>query len=331
MPPDTPSANPRDLLARADPFGIARSLGNVQQAWLAHPEDLGPELGKLGLSLWTLQVHAWQRFTGLAEEDVVEVHPFDARFQDKVWTENAYLDVVKELYLVWTRWLQDAAFDAPGVPEKERGRAAFWTRQWLNAIAPTNYFWTNPAAVIRSVETGGQSVVKGLENFSRDLAAGTISMSDDRAFEVGGNLAPTAGAVVHRNRLLEVIQYAPTTETVHPEPVLLVAPWINKYYVLDLTEEKSLVRFLVDRGFTVLVTSWKNPGPEIVGSGDVHGADYDSTGRIDSELIAGLVAELDAEFYVCGPTRFMSEIRSGLTERGIPENRIHTETFGPVG
>ena len=245
-----------------DPFGILSSCWQVQKAWLSHPQKLTEELAKLEAEIWSLE--EWQRITGAGSHgDLFPAAPYDERFQLSNWTENPYLDTLKESYLLYTRWLEDAIFETPDVPEKTKKKAAFWARQVLNALAPTNWFWTNPEAMARFFESNGISAVNGWNNFVADADRGVVSLVDEYAFEVGVNLATTPGAVVFRNELLELIQYAPTTDKVHRIPILIVAPWINKYYILDLDEQKSLIRFLVSQGFTVFVTSWKNPGPEM--------------------------------------------------------------------
>jgi polyhydroxyalkanoate synthase len=308
---DESAGEPGSLRSSVDPFGVSEAVAKVQQAWLRHPEALNREIADLGAELWTLQVHAWQRFTGIGENDAVPVVEHDERFESPAWSDNPFLDVVKEYYLLYTRWLQDLVFATPDLDEKERRKAAFWQRQFLNALAPTNYFWTNPEAIIRFVETGGRSLARGLVNLLSDAERGMIRMSDERSFRVGENLASTPGAVVHRNCLLEVIQYKPATGTVHAMPVVIVSPWINKYYILDLVPEKSLVRHLVEQGFTVFVTSWKNPDEsmrdvtmddymlegvlecietarDITGAAQVHLTGYCIGGTIVSALMAWL-------------------------------------------
>ncbi len=166
-------------------------------------------------------------------------------------------------YLLYTRWLEQTVYDTPGVTKKERRTASFWVRQWFDVISPNNFLLTNPVALKKLIESGGNSLVKGIENWGDDLKAGDLQMVDKATFEVGKNLATTPGAVVFRNELLELIQYAPTRDQVHALPIVIIAPWINKFYILDLTPEKSLVRYLLDQGFTVFVTSWKNPTAEL--------------------------------------------------------------------
>lgn len=244
-----------------DPFGILSSCWQVQKAWLGHPQKLAEELTKLTAEIWSLE--EWQLLTGAgAHGDLFPAVNYDERFEFPVWTENPYLDTLKETYLLYTRWLEDAIFETPDVPEKTKRKAAFWARQVLNALAPTNWFWTNPEAMNRFMQTNGMSAINGWNHFLTDAERGVISLVDESAFEVGVNLATTPGSVVFRNELLELIQYSPTTNRVHEIPIVIVAPWINKYYILDLDKEKSLIRHLVDQGFTVFVTSWKNPGAE---------------------------------------------------------------------
>ncbi|MGH8501004.1 MAG: PHA/PHB synthase family protein [Gammaproteobacteria bacterium] len=198
-----------------------------------------------------------------------------------------FLDPLKENYLLYTRWLEDAIYKTPDVSEKTRRRAAFWTREFLSAVAPSNFFLTNPEAITRALQTGGQSVTQGWRNLLSDIAAGHVSMVDQDAFQVGGNIATTPGAVAYRNELVDLIQYTPTTEKAHSTPIVIVAPWINKYYILDINERLSLVRYLVAQGFTVFVTSWKNPGADM----------RDTT--FDDYMLRGVLESLRAAREIC--------------------------------
>lgn len=263
-PPGSPLA---EAARRLDPFGIVDSCAQVQQAWWRHPRELAERLERLGMDLSDLQFMAWQRFWGLRADDAIPVKYYDERFQDPIWKENPFYDLLKEYYLLYTHWLEDAIFQTPDLTDKTRRKAAFWVRQYLNAVSPDNFFWTNPLAIWRWITSGGQSLADGLRLWMEDAAKGDITMVGEDAFQVGRDLAVTPGGVVFRNELLEMIQYSPTTPEVHATPILIVAPWINKYYILDLNPQKSLVRYLVDRGFTVFVTSWRNPGPELRDTG----------------------------------------------------------------
>jgi polyhydroxyalkanoate synthase len=242
-----------------DPFGVASSVLNAQAAWLMHPQELGRVLSALSGDVLALQAHVTRRALGIPSEDVVVPHADDTRFADPVWEESATWDIIKEWYLAFTHRLQDMYFETPGMSGKQRRRAAFWWRKWLNAMAPTNFFWTNPVALRKFVETRGESLAKGFQNFMRDARAKNILMVEKDAFQVGKDLALTPGKVIFRNRLLEIIHYTPTTKKVHSVPILIVTPWINKFYILDLTPKKSLVKYLVDQGYSVFITSWKNP------------------------------------------------------------------------
>ncbi|WP_200915451.1 alpha/beta hydrolase [Jeongeupia sp. HS-3] len=243
-----------------DPFGLFTTAFKAQMAWLQHPAELANTLTAWGSDAWHWQQHAASRLFGAPDIDLFPSHPDDTRFADPIWSDAPQWDAIKEWYLFNTRWLQDVLYATPGLTEAERNRSAFWLRQWLNALAPTNALLLNPGALAKAALTGGDSVWQGYKNFARDLGRGDIPMTDMEAFKVGENLATTPGAVVYRGRLLEVIHYAPTTPKVHAVPIVMVAPWINKYYVLDLDAKKSMVKHLVDQGFSVFMTSWKNPG-----------------------------------------------------------------------
>jgi polyhydroxyalkanoate synthase len=269
-----------------DPFGVTTSLINAQMAWLLHPQELSRAATALSGDLLALQMHVMRRAMGIQSEDVIRPNADDARFANPVWSDSATWDIVKEWYLAFTHRLEDMFFETPGLSDKERRRSAFWLRKWLNMVAPTNFFWMNPVALERFVATRGESVRKGLENFQRDLKAGNIQMVEPDAFTVGVNLATTPGKVVFRNRLVELIHYAPSTETVHAVPIVIVTPWINKFYILDLSPKKSLIKYLTDHGFSVFITSWKNPGAEM------------SEVRFDDYLLEGVneVVRVASEF-----------------------------------
>jgi polyhydroxyalkanoate synthase len=274
-----------------DPFGIATSLLEVEAAWLQRPQELASQLDKLANDLVWLEIASWRRIWGIPADDQVPAVEHDIRFQDPAWTEVPALDVLKQHYLLFTHWLGDTVFNTPGVDEKTRRRAGFWLRQFLDAVAPSNVFWTNPAAVRRFLDTGGLSLAEGGRRWIEHLRRGDLPMAETDAFRVGGNLATTPGQVVFRNGLMELIQYAPTTQQVRQIPVVIFAPWINKYYILDLEPQQSLVRWLVGQGFTVFVTSWKNPTPAMR---DTAFEDY---------LLQGVLPALDAARAICGVSR----------------------------
>lgn len=242
-----------------DPLGMAAPIVHAQIAWLAHPQELSERMIALSSDLWRLQWHSMYRALGQPHPDPVKPNPDDQRFADSWWTDTASWDLSKEWYLAFTHNIQDMLYDTPGLSGKERRRAAFWWRKWLNAVAPTNFFWTNPVAIRKAVDSNGQSLINGFRNMLADIQAGEVRMTTPDDFKVGENLATTPGAVVFRNDLLEVIHFTPTQASTHAEPVVIITPWINKYYILDLVPKKSMIKYLLDQGLEVFITSWKNP------------------------------------------------------------------------
>jgi polyhydroxyalkanoate synthase len=244
-------------------MGVAMPILHSQVAWMMHPQELADAMTDFSSKMMALSMHSWYRAMGLSSSDIETPNPDDNRFADPLWTESATWDITKEWYLAMTHQIQNMLYATPGLSSKDRRRAAFWWRKWLNAMAPTNFLWSNPVAMKKAAETNGESLVRGLHNFLADLKAGTVRMTSPDDFTVGKNLATTPGKVVFRNRLLEVIHYAPTQAKVFETPIVIVTPWINKFYILDLNPKKSLMKFLLDQGFDVYVTSWKNPGEDM--------------------------------------------------------------------
>jgi polyhydroxyalkanoate synthase subunit PhaC len=192
--------------------------------------------------------------------------PKDRRFSNPLWESHPFFNFVKQQYQINAEAMQTAIGDMETLDPADRRRIEYFTKQIVDMLAPTNFLATNPDALEKAVATDGESLVKGLENLIADIEANSgdvmVSLADREAFHVGQNIATTPGSVVYRNKMLELIQYAPTTETVHKTPLLIFPPWINKFYILDLKPASSLVKWIVDQGFTVFVVSWVNPGPE---------------------------------------------------------------------
>jgi polyhydroxyalkanoate synthase subunit PhaC len=246
-----------------DPLGIFAPIVHAQFAWWAHPLELTELASRYAADVLALGIHGAAKLAGQEVPDAVQPQPDDTRFTDPAWTRESGWDLLKQWYLFYTRHVQDALYQTPGLSAKERRRAAFWWRQWLNAVAPTNFLLTNPVAMRKAIESGGESLRRGFDIFTKDVQAGTVRMTGQEDFAVGKNLATTPGAVVFRNRLLELIHYTPTQAQVRPVPIVIVTPCINKFYVLDLQPQKSLVKHLLDKGFDVYITSWVNPGAEM--------------------------------------------------------------------
>jgi len=189
--------------------------------------------------------------------------PYDRRFTNPLWQTHPYFNFVKQQYMLNSEALENALHDLSGLDPREQQRVEFFSRQIMDMFAPTNFLATNPDALTLAVETDGQSLVDGLENLVRDIEANEgdiqVALADKDAFTVGENLATTDGKVVYRNRMFELIQYAPKTETVHATPLIIFPPWINKFYIMDLKPQNSLIKWIVEQGVTLFVVSWKNP------------------------------------------------------------------------
>jgi polyhydroxyalkanoate synthase len=221
------------------------------------------------------------KFWGVRQdvEPVIKPEKGDKRFDAPDWQQNAIFDALKQNYLLAATTILKTASEVEGLNEKQQHKLVFYIRQFLDAISPTNFTFTNPQVIHEIIQTGGQNMVTGMENLLNDLNAGKMKMTDTDAFAPGRNLAITPGQVIYRNKLIELLQYTPTTETVFEIPVLFIPPWINKYYILDMQPKNSLIKFLVDQGFTVFVISWKNPDESMA---DTSFEDYMTLGPLCS-------------------------------------------------
>jgi polyhydroxyalkanoate synthase len=271
-----------------DPFGILPLSMSIIEAWSRHPDEFRSRCQDFWVNLWEVQQQVMLRSMGRLMPDFVPALSVDERFRDQAWTENPWFDFLKEYYLLSTRAIEDAIYATPDVTERNKRKAAFWARHTLNALAPGNFLWSNPEALNRFISTGGQSLLEGYRQWLADLHKGEISMVNETAYQLGKDIANTPGKVVFRNHLMEVIQYVPSTSEVYKIPIVIIAPWINKYYILDIARDKSLIRYLVDNGFTVFVTSWKNPGPEM----------RDTT--LDEYMTDGALAIINTAREICG-------------------------------
>ncbi len=235
--------------AAPDPFGL---LGVWQKAITAtDPQKFMAMQTRFVADSMAL----WQSFIdpAAARPDVG-----DKRFKDAAWAELPMFDLMRQSYLLASKYILDTTAELDGLAPREKAKALFHARQFVDALSPSNYPLTNPAVLKATLETGGENLLKGLDHLLDDLKDGRMRMTDETAFEVGRNVAVTPGKVVFENRLFQLIQYAPTTRQVYATPLLIFPPWINKFYILDLTAEKSFVRWCVEQGLTVFVVSWKN-------------------------------------------------------------------------
>jgi len=247
----------------SDPLNLAGAFMEMTTRLMTNPARLMQAQIGFWQDYMTLWQHTARRIMGQATGDVISEDPKDKRFKDEAWRENEIFDFIKQSYLLSARFFQTAAASAEGLDEKSAQKVDFYTRQFVDALSPTNFALTNPEVLRRTVETGGENLLKGLSNLLGDLERGRgslqISMVDRTKFTVGENIAVTPGSVVYQNALMQLIQYNPTTEKVLKRPLLILPPWINKYYILDLRPRNSFVRWAVDQGHTVFVCSWVNP------------------------------------------------------------------------
>ena len=229
------------------------------------------EMMRAQFGLWQDYMRLWQataqRMMGQQPEPVISPERGDRRFRDPAWNDNLLFDFIKQSYLLSARYVLDSAGNGDGLDDKTQQKVEFYSRQFVDALAPSNFVVTNPEVLRATVESRGENLLKGLQNMLGDLEAGKgqlkISMTDMDAFEVGKNIATTPGKIVYQNDLMQLVQYTPSTETAHKRPLMIVPPWINKFYILDLQPKNSFIRYAVDQGFTVFVLSWVNPDEEL--------------------------------------------------------------------
>ncbi len=241
----------------------AKVLGTVARQWANEPAKLVNAQGKLLQGYADLWGHSVRRFLGEEVKAVAEPEKGDTRFKDADWNERQFFDFWKQAYLLTAKWAEEMVDDVEGLDENTKRRAEFYVNQISSALSPSNFALTNPEVVRETLASNGENLVKGMAHLADDLSQSKdllrIRQTDLEAFEVGRDLAVTPGKVVFQNEILQLIQYTPTTETVYDIPLLIVPPWINKFYILDLVPEKSFIAWAVAQGFTVFVVSWVNP------------------------------------------------------------------------
>lgn len=271
---------------RYDPLSVGQAFLDMTTQMMADPT----RLMQAQMNLWQDYMRLWQsttrRLMGGTAEPVAEPDPGDRRFKHEDWEENQLFDFIKQSYLLTARWMQSTVRDVEGLDDKTAKKVDFYTRQFVDALAPSNFVMTNPEVLRATLESGGDNLVKGLENLLGDLERGkgrlSIRMTDTEAFELGVNIAVTPGKVVYQNDLIQLIQYQPTSEQVYKRPLLIIPPWINKYYILDLREKNSFVKWAVEQGHTVFIVSWVNPDEKLAAK------------TFSDYLIEGPLAALDA-------------------------------------
>ncbi len=326
MPDNGPKTNPDAPVAErglADPVALSRSMADVAERsqrivsdWLKRQGEETPNADPLNIGtaffemtaklianpagLMQAQIGFWQDYMTLwqatarrmmgtpdvAAAPVIQADPKDKRFKDSSWKENEVFDFIKQSYLLSARFVQDVVGQAEGLDRKTAQKVDFYSRQFIDAMSPSNFLFTNPEVLRKTAETGGENLLRGLNNLLGDLERGrgklAIKMTDPDAFRLGENIAVSPGKVVFQNELMQLIQYAPSTEQVARRPLLILPPWINKFYILDLRPKNSFVRWAVGQGHTVFMVSWVNPDERMAEKG------------FDSYMTEGTLAALAA-------------------------------------
>ncbi|HXJ50844.1 MAG TPA: class I poly(R)-hydroxyalkanoic acid synthase [Burkholderiales bacterium] len=311
-----------------DEMGIARAFMELYAKMAADPALLA----NTSMSMWADYMRLWQstwlKMLGLQTLPVAEPAAGDARFKDEDWSSNFVFDHIKQSYLIAARHIQQAVANVEGLPPESEKKVAFFTRQYVDALAPSNFLMTNPQVLRETLRTGGQNLIRGMNNLLADLEKGggqlRVSMTDESAFQLGRNVATTPGKVVHQTALMQLIQYQPTTKEVHKRPLVIIPPWINKYYILDLREKNSFIRWAVAQGHTVFVVSWVNPDAALAQKGF---DDYMREGALAAfeavEKITG-ERELNAIGYCLGGT-LLGATLGYLSNKN--QNRVASATF----
>ncbi len=278
-----------------DVADVVKTIGHVTEYWLADPQravELRASLGRAYLDLWASAV---KRMAGEETKPVATPDPRDKRFADPEWSQNQFFDFLKQAYLLTTQWANHLVKDAEGVDAHTRQKAEFYIKQIANAIAPSNFVLTNPELLRETLSSNAGNLVRGMHMLTEDIRAGNgnlrIRQSDASMFEVGRNLALSPGKVIFQNELIQLIQYEATTKEVLKVPLLIVPPWINKFYILDLTPEKSFIKWCVDQGISVFVVSWVNPDARLAKK------------SFDEYMKEGVIAALDAVEEVTGESQ----------------------------
>jgi polyhydroxyalkanoate synthase len=312
-----------------DPLNIGGAFLEMTAKLLANPA----QMVQAQLGFWHDYIMLWQNtrkriLLGEPVTPVIESDAKDKRFADPAWKQNEIFDFIKQSYLLSARYIQDVVTHVDGLEPKTAQKIDFYSRQFVNALSPSNFVMTNPEVLRKTRESGGENLIKGLNNLLSDLETGRgnlrIRMTDTDAFKVGENIAVSEGKVVFQNDLIQLIQYAPSTEKVLARPLVILPPWINKFYILDLRPKNSLVRYLVAQGHTVFMVSWVNPDETMA---DKNFDDY----MVDG-VFAALAAiekitkqkEVNAIGYCIGGTLLAASL-GAMKARG--DGRIKTATF----
>ncbi len=311
-----------------DPMNVANAFSELLKHMATNPG----KMMEAQFALWKAQANLWQnswrRFMGEEVEPVVEPNRGDKRFRDSEWAENAVFDFIKQSYLLTANWLNDTVDEVEGMDTITRRKVNFYARQFSDAISPSNFILTNPEVLRTTLSSNGENLVKGLDNLLRDLEKGhgklDISQTDMTKFTVGENIALSPGKVIYQNDLMQLLQFNPRTDEVFERPLLIFPPWINKYYILDLRQDNSFIKWATEKGYTVFVASWVNPDKKLA---EKEFRNYMREGvmeALDAVEKATGVKEVNAIGYCIGGTMLTTTL-AYMAAKG--DNRIKSATF----
>jgi len=312
-----------------DPLNIGSAFLEMTAKLMANPAGLMHAQIGFWQDYMTLWQNTTRRFMGLnGVAPVIQPDPTDKRFKDQAWKESEVFDFIKQSYLLCARYVQDVVARAEGLNPKTAQKVDFYSRQFVDAMSPSNFLMTNPEVLRRTAETGGENLLRGLNNLLADLERGrgklSIKMTNMDSFKLSDNIGVSPGKIVFENELMQLIQYSPTTETALKRPLLIVPPWINKFYILDLRPKNSFVRYAVSHGHTVFMVSWVNPDETLAQKGF---DDYMREGVLDAlgaiEAVTG-EAGVNAIGYCLGGTLLATTL-AWMTAKG--DDRIKSATF----
>ncbi len=253
-----------EQIGKANPFIFANEMTKLWQCWLRNPNSVYAAHQEFWHGYSKLMHNSVETIFGISSDPAIETEDGDRRFSDEEWGDNPYFNSIKQFYLLASRCVMTHCAINNGIDGKTARKMEFFTKQWIDAVSPTNFAMTNPQVMRETIDSGGDNLLQGFKALIEDLKRGNgerlmTRMTDISAFEIGKNVAGTKGKVIFENDLIQLIQYSPTTKTVFERPLLIVPPWINKYYILDLRPENSFIQWAVDQGHTVFIISWCNP------------------------------------------------------------------------
>lgn len=300
------------VAAPADELGVAKAFMDLSSRLLANPYKLAQTQMNMMWDYFSLWQNSTLKMMGMPLNPVAAPEKSDKRFKDEDWEQHFLFDFMKQSYLITARHLHDTVSGAEGLDEQTQTKVNFFTRQYIDALSPSNFAMTNPEVFRETVKSHGQNLVKGFNNLLQDLESGDgqlrIRMTDTEAFELGKNVGTTPGKVVFQNDLIQLIQYDPATKDQFKKPLLIVPPWINKYYILDLREKNSMVKWATDQGYTTFIMSWVNPDEKLAHKGFEDYLLEGSMAAIDAVEQATGEKEINLAGYCLGGTLLMTTL-----------------------